>query len=108
MVMKIDSSGYHTHQHEHNRASDSPALQPNSQTDHHSPFSAYGGRSGPYNHLHPHNHLHDPDRQNNLDSMDDPNDPVNKYEFDEEWFRNPLDSAENDVGYSGENGVDLV
>ena len=103
MVMQIDSSGYHTHQHEHNRASDSPA-QPNSQTDHHSPFSAYGGKSGYYKHLHPHNHLkHDPERQNNLDETDDPNDPVNKYEFEEEWFRNPLDLAEN-----GEDDVDLV
>ena len=112
MIKAESSSGLHTHDHEHNRvdpSSSNTPFPPNSNTDHHNPYHAFGG-SDKKNllHEHPHQHKYVPERENNMEGTDDTDgdEPVT-YHFEESWFKNPLDYTEldyteNDVGSSGD------
>ena len=95
MIKAESSSGLHTHDHEHNRVDPSKSPEPNSNTDHHNPYHAWGGRSGYFKHDHPH-----------MEETDETDGPPTKYNFEEEWFRNPL-TENNDVGSVGDD-VDFV
>lgn len=107
MLIEIgSSSGYHNHEHVHHR--DDPndpgnklGRDPNSNTDHHNPYHHFGGRSGTYTHENPHKHL--PEQQHNIGEGEDTDRPVQKYYFEEEWFRNPLDYTENALGSQGDD-----